>query len=85
MSEISEDKDQHTIINGLYSPLIPKQEFALGSLSPTSNNNTKAGAAGHMMMDPNERQSHEKVNNIFHRQTSQTSQEASNERNSVGG
>ena len=56
-SEISAEKaDQVTILNGMGSPMIQKKEFALGSLSPTSNNNADGGA-GHMMMDRGERDS----------------------------
>jgi len=67
-TDISGDKGQVTILNGMMgSPNIHKQDFALGSLSPTTNNQ----GGGHMIMDAGERDSQERqVNNIFHRRAS---------------
>ena len=43
----AEDRDQTNILNGIGSPVITKQEFKLGSLSPTSED----FPGGHMMMN----------------------------------
>ena len=47
IEDISAERDQHTILNGMGSPKIGKKEFQLGSLSPTSDHNH----SGIMMMD----------------------------------
>ena len=73
---VTNPDEQVTMLNGVVdnSPLINKRnQFALGSLSPTSNNNV---GAGHMLMDANERESQEQLHNIFLRRDSCGSQDS---------
>lgn len=67
------DEHETIILRGMDgSPMLNKQEFALGSLSPTSNNQ-----GAHMLLDAKERESQERhINNIFMRKSSQGSQES---------